>query len=192
MKTPTHPGFSHAGYPNWDPVQESHILFATGAQLRDGFSPAGGQQGRKGQLEAAGEPGSRRAGEGGEKPQLQQSNKAFLNWAAFERNGRNGEAGRGRGIIRGKPHSHYQAERVIESNDETQACSHVLVHLPRPHTHARILLILNFDCFLFLQAVAPAKPSSNSPCSPGWHCSLTSSVFRVLGLQMYTTRTGQL
>lgn len=48
---------------------------------------------------------SRGAGEGGGKPQLQQSSKAFLNWAAFERNGRSGEAGRGRGIIRGKPHS---------------------------------------------------------------------------------------
>lgn len=138
-----------------------------GAQLRDAFSPAGGQQGRKGQLEAAGEPGKEEGGPSS------QSSKAFLNRATFERNGRSGEAGRARGLIRGRATLGFTGLSgllTIMMRHRHAYMSSCTSPTPGPHTPARILLILNFDCFLFLQAVAPAKPSSNSPCSPGWPC----------------------
>lgn len=53
LKTHTHPGLSQASYPSWGPVHES--CPSHGAQLH-GFYPTGGQQGWKGQLEAAGQP----------------------------------------------------------------------------------------------------------------------------------------
>lgn len=83
------------------------------------------------QLEAAGEPGKEEGG-----PSLQ-SSKAFLNRAAFERNGRSGEAGRARGFIRGKATLGFTGlSGVVEYNDGTQACIHVLVYLPHPRpTH---------------------------------------------------------
>lgn len=138
-----------------------------GAQLRDGFSPAGVQQGRKGQLEAAGEPGKEEGG-----PSLQ-SSKAFPNQATFERNGRSGEAGHSRGIIRGKATLGFTRLSGLLNRMMRHRHAHMsscTSPTPGPHTPARILLILNFDCFLLIQSVAPAKPSSNSPCSPGWPC----------------------
>lgn len=61
-----------------------------GAQLRDGLFPAGGQQGRKGQLEAAGEPGKE---EGDPTPAEQKGlSKSLEGTAEVERQGMAGES----------------------------------------------------------------------------------------------------
>lgn len=62
--------------------------------------------------------------------QLQQSSKAFLNlWKELQK-------WRGRAWQwnhQGNSHTRlYEAEQVVDSNDQTHACTLVLVHLPRP------------------------------------------------------------
>lgn len=87
------------GIPAGIGYMESVSVSPQKAQLQGDFSPIGGQQGWKGQLEAAGQAVK------GERPRLKQSINTFQNPphptpASFGRNSSHGKAGRGGGTQR--------------------------------------------------------------------------------------------